>query len=157
MEEEKRRRAARRCFGCGDLNPKGLKLAFRLEDGVAVAEFDPDPQHQGYPGLMHGGLVATILDEAMGWAIYGEGAWAMTARMQVRFRRSVPLDRRLRVSARVTNQRHRLVLARAELRDEGGTLLAEGEGAFLRVTPEKGHELEELYHTAAEASPTSPS
>ena len=152
MEDEERRRAARGCFGCGDLNPKGLKLAFRLEDGVAVAEFDPDPQHQGYPGLMHGGLVATILDEAMGWAIYGEGVWAMTARMQVRFRRSVPLDRRLRVRAYITNRRQRLVQARAELLDDGGTLLAEGEGAFLCVTPEKVRELGELYH-APEASP----
>jgi len=155
MEEEERRHVGRGCFGCGDLNPKGLKLTFRLEDGVAVAEFDPDPGHQGYPGLMHGGLVATILDEAMGWAIYGRGIWAMTARMQVRFRRSVPLDRRLWVSARVTNQRHRLVQARAELHDEDGALLAESEGAFLRVTPEKGRELEELYRTA-EPSPNSP-
>ena len=152
MDEEERRRAARGCFGCGDLNPKGLKLVFRLEDGVAVAEFDPDPQHRGYPGLMHGGLVATVLDEAMGWAIYGEGVWAMTARMQVRFRRSVPLDRRLRVRAYITKRRQRLVQARAELRDEDGTLLAEGEGAFLRVTPEKGQELDEIYR-APEASP----
>jgi uncharacterized protein (TIGR00369 family) len=154
MEDEGRRRARRGCFGCGDLNPQGLKLAFRLEDGVAVAEFDPEPQHQGYPGLMHGGLVATILDEAMGWAIYGRGIWAMTARMQVRFRRSVPLDRRLRVSASVTNQRQRLLQARAELRDERGTLFAEGEGAFLRLTPEQGRELEEIYR-APEASPGS--
>jgi len=152
MEEEERSRARRGCFGCGDLNSKGLKLAFRLEDGVAVAEFDPDPEHQGYPGLMHGGLVATILDEAMGWAIYGKGIWAMTARMQVRFRQSVPLDRRLRVSARVTNQRHRLLQARAELHDDGGTLLAEGEGSFFRVTPEKGQELGELYRTAESSS-----
>jgi len=127
-------------------------MAFRLEDGVAVAEFDPDPEHQGYPGLMHGGLVATILDEAMGWAIYGKGIWAMTARMQVRFRQSVPLDRRLRVSARVTNQRHRLLQARAELHDEDGALLAESEGAFLRVTPEKGQELGPLYRTAESSS-----
>jgi acyl-CoA thioesterase FadM len=75
--------------------------------------------------------------------------------MQVRFRQPVPLDRRLRVSARVTNQRQRLVQACAELCDEAGTLLAEGEGAFLRVTPEKGRELEELYR-AAQASPGSP-
>jgi uncharacterized protein (TIGR00369 family) len=154
MDEEERRRTARGCFGCGDLNPKGLKLAFRLEDGAAVAEFDPQPHHQGYPGVMHGGLVATILDEAMSWAVYSQGIWAMTARMQVRFRRSVPLARRLRVSARVTNRRHRVVEASAELRDDGGSLLAEGEGAFLRVTAEKGRELEEFYRAAAEASPT---
>jgi len=156
MDEEERRRAARGCFGCGDLNPRGLKLAFRLEDGVAVAEFDPDIHCQGYPGLMHGGLVAAILDEAMGWAIYGQGIWAMTARMQMRFRRSVPLARHLRVTARVTNQRRRLVEARAELCDDGGALLAEGEGAFLRVTPEKGRELEELYRAASEAYRASP-
>jgi acyl-CoA thioesterase FadM len=77
--------------------------------------------------------------------------------MQVRFRQSVPLTRRLRVSARVTNQRRRLVEARAELRDDSGTLLAEGEGAFLRVTPEQGRELEQFYRAAAEASRTSPS
>jgi len=147
--EDERRRAARGCFGCGDLNPKGLKLAFRFEDGVAVAEFDPEPSHQGYPGLMHGGVVAAVLDEAMGWAIYGQGIWAMTARMQLRFRRSVPLARRLRVSARITKQRLGLVEARAELCDADGKLLAEGEGSFLRVTPKRGRELEELYRAAA--------
>jgi acyl-coenzyme A thioesterase PaaI-like protein len=101
---------------------------------------------------MHGGLVATILDEAMSWAVYSQGIWAMTARMQVRFRQSVPLARRLRVSARVTNRRHRLVQTSAELRDDGGSLLAEGEGAFFRVTAQKGRELEEFYRGAAEAS-----
>lgn len=157
MVEEERRRAASGCFGCGDLNPRGLKLAFRLEDGAAVAEFDPDPHHRGYPGLMHGGLVATLLDEAMGWAAYGQGGWTMTARMQVRFRRPVPLTGRLRVAARVTKQRHRLVEARAELRDDAGTLLAEGEGALLRVTPEQGREMEEAYRAAAEAPGGAPS
>jgi acyl-coenzyme A thioesterase PaaI-like protein len=101
---------------------------------------------------MHGGLVAAVLDEAMGWAIYGQGIWAMTARMQLRFRQSVPLARRLRVSARVTKQRLGMVEARAELCDTDGTLLAEGEGAFLRVTPEKGRELEELSRAAMEVT-----
>ncbi len=64
----------------------------------------------------------------------------------------MPLDRRLRVRAYITNRRQRLVQARAELLDDAGTLLAEGEGAFLRVTPEKGRELAELYR-APEASP----
>jgi acyl-coenzyme A thioesterase PaaI-like protein len=138
MDEDERRRAASGCFGCGDLNPRGLKLAFRREGDVAVAEFDPDPHYCGYPGLMHGGLVATLLDEAMGWAARVQGLWTMTARMQVRFRQPVPLSRRLTITGRVTKKRHRLVEARAELRDDAGSLLAEGEGAFLRVTPEQG-------------------
>ena len=157
VDEDERRRVASGCFGCGDLNPKGLKLAFSQVDGAAVAEFDPDPHHRGYPGLMHGGLVATILDEAMGWAVYGEGVWTMTARMQVRFRRPVPLAGRLRVAARVTKQRSRLVEARAELWDDSGTLLAESEGAFLHFTPEQGRAVEEAYRAAAEAPRGAPS
>ena len=152
MDQEERRRAARGCFGCGDQNPRGLGLSFRIEDGVAVAEFEPNPDYRGYPGLMHGGVVAAVLDEAMGWAVYGQGLWSLTARMQVRFRRPVPLAQRLRVIARVTNRRRRLVEVRAELWEDGGALLAEGEGAFIRVTPEKGRELEEFYRAAAESS-----
>ena len=155
MGEEERLRIARGCFGCGDLNSRGLKLAFRLEDGAAVAELDPDPHYQGFPGHMHGGLVATMLDEAMGWAAYLEGVWAMTARMHVRFRRSVPLGRRLQVRAYITNRRQRLIQARAEVRDENGALLAEGEGAFLRVTPEEGRKFEEIFRARA-GTPGSP-
>lgn len=151
VDEGERRRAASNCFGCGDLNPRGLKLAFRREGDAAIAELDPDPLYCGYPGLMHGGLVATLLDEAMGWAAYGEGVWTMTARMQVRFRRPVPLTRRLRVIGRVTKRRERLVQVRAELRDDDGTLLADGEGSLFRVTPKQGREIEQAYR-ASEAA-----
>ena len=83
---------ARFCFGCGAENPRGLALEFRLEHGRAVAEFAPADYLQGYPGFVHGGVVATMLDEAMSWAAYGQGIWAMTARLTMRFRKSVPLN-----------------------------------------------------------------
>jgi acyl-CoA thioesterase FadM len=73
----------------------------------------------------------------------------MTARMHVRFRRSVPLGQRLRVRGYITNRRQRLIQARAEVRDENGALLAEGEGAFLRVTPEEGRKFEEIFRARA--------
>ncbi len=62
-------------------------MRFRLEDGRAVAEFTPPAYLQGYPDRVHGGAVATMLDEAMGWAVYGRGAWAMTARPSSRLKR----------------------------------------------------------------------
>ncbi len=143
--EEDLRQASRHCFACGSLNPKGLQLRFRLEDGEAVAEFTPDIHHQGYPGFTHGGVVAAVLDEAMGWAVYGQGVWAMTAKMEMRFRDSVPLLEPLVVRGSVIRSRRRLVNARAELRHRDGRLLVEAEGAFLRVPESRQEELAEAY------------
>ena len=69
---------ARCCYACGDLNPIGLHLEFKMEGDWAVAQFVAQQEHQGYPGYVHGGLVSTLLDEAMGWATYGSGIWALT-------------------------------------------------------------------------------
>ena len=139
---------ARLCFGCGSENPRGLGLRFRLEDGRAVAEFTPPEHLQGFPGYVHGGGVATILDEAMGWAAYGQGIWAMTTRLTMRFRRSVRLGRPLRVSAWVTRDRGRFLELRSELRSPDGTLLADAEGVFVRVSGKRAEELRRLYEAA---------
>ena len=152
--EEDLRQAARRCFVCGNMNPKGLHLQFRLEEGEAVADFTPGLDHQGYPGFAHGGVVAAVLDEAMGWAVYGRGVWAMTAKMQMRFRDSVPLLEPLVVRASVTKNRGRLVNARAELRHRDGRLLVEAEGAFLRVPESRQEELAEAYRRVLQNSDT---
>ena len=148
MTEEERRRAARNCFACGSQNPHGLGMEFRIEEGAAVADFTAAPHHQGYPGLVHGGVVATMLDEAMGWAVYGQGVWSLTARLGMRFRRPVPLGSPLHIEARVTRVRKRFVEARAEIRLDGD-LLAEGEGVFLRFDAGRARELEALYRRAA--------
>lgn len=142
---EERRRLARNCFGCGSGNAMGLGMRFRLEDGRAVAEFAPAPHHQGFPGHMHGGLVATMLDEAMGWAVYSQGVWAVTARMSIRFREPVPLSEKLVVSATVVRNRGRLLEAKGELRTGEGVVLAEAEGLFMRVTGRRAEELARAY------------
>jgi len=139
---------ARLCFGCGSENPRGLGLEFRLETGRAVAEFTPPEFLQGYPGFVHGGGVATILDEAMGWAVYGQGIWAMTARLTMRFRRSVPLGQPIKVSGWVTRDRGRFLEVRGELRSRHGHLQAEADGLFVRVDGEKAEELRRQYEAA---------
>jgi acyl-coenzyme A thioesterase PaaI-like protein len=135
--------AARRyCFGCGDLNPAGLKLDFRFEGNKAVADFLPQEQHQGYPGLMHGGVISTALDEAMGWAMYyAFGVWTMTGKMEVKFRRPLPLHQKAMVSAEVTRNRGRWLEVRGEIRNEEGRLIAESCGLFMRLPDERVREL----------------
>lgn len=124
---------SRMCFGCGTENPRGLALRFRLEDGRAIADFTPPDDLQGYPGLAHGGGVATMLDEAMSWAAYGQGIWAMTSRLTLRFRQSVPVGEPLTVSGWVTRKRGRFLETRSELRSQQGSLLVEADGMFVRA------------------------
>ena len=140
--------AARFCFGCGSENPRGLGLQFRLEEGRAVAEFTPPDFLQGYPGFVHGGGVATVLDEAMGWAVYGRGIWAMTARLTMRFRKPVPLNRAVVVSGWVTRDRGRFLELRAELRAQDGALLAQADGLFVRVGGKQAEEIRRQYEAA---------
>ncbi|KPK48006.1 MAG: hypothetical protein AMJ77_01210 [Dehalococcoidia bacterium SM23_28_2] len=145
--------AARRyCFGCGDLNPAGLKLDFHLKGKKAIADFVPKEEHQGYPGVVHGGLVATALDEAMGWAMYAVGVWAMTGKMEVRFRQPLPLHQRVVVSAEVIRNRGRWLELRGEIHSQEGRLMAESYGLFMRVPEEMARELEETYVEGRPAS-----
>jgi len=135
--------ARRYCFGCGDLNPHGLKLEFRVEGNRAVADFLPQASHQGYPGLVHGGVTAAALDEAMGWAMYAAGVWAMTGKMEVKFRQPLPVGRKVVVSAELIRNRGRWLEVRGEIRSEDGKLMAESLGLFLRVPEERVRELED--------------
>jgi len=124
------------CFACGPANPIGLHLQFAYGEGTAEAYFTPQRVHQGYEGLMHGGLVATLLDEAMAHAVIAACGPAVTGELHVRLRgHGVPIGRPLCLQGRVTGGRARLVLAEATIRDEQGRVLAHGEGKFMRVSP----------------------
>lgn len=76
-EAEERPNPAKLCFACGEENPRGLHMHFRMESDKAIAEFTIPEYLQGFPGQAHGGVVATMLDEAMGWATYGRVVWTM--------------------------------------------------------------------------------
>src|SRR5881227_4222558 len=98
-----------RCFACGQRNPFGLQLVFRLDDKTIVADFQPREEHQGFPGVIHGGIVAAVLDEALNrTSLLGKHpAWTMTGRLEVRYRRSVPYGHLLRVRASLSSERGR--------------------------------------------------
>src|SRR5438093_2817572 len=80
------------CFGCGRHNPIGLHLLFEREGDWVAATYMPRREDTGFPGIMHGGLSALLLDEAMGWAMYVDHIFAVTARMETRYRKPVPID-----------------------------------------------------------------
>ncbi len=132
---------ARFCYACGDLNPIGLHLVFRTEEDWAVAGFTAQPDHQGYPGYVHGGVVSALLDEAMGWATYGRGIWALTGRLQLRFRDIVPTGEPLTVRARIARDRGRTLDLVAELKDASGRLLAEAQGVLFRATGQQAERI----------------
>jgi acyl-coenzyme A thioesterase PaaI-like protein len=126
------------CFGCGRHNPIGFHLVFEREDaGGVIARYTPRPEDAGFPDVMHGGLLALLLDEAMGWAMYADRVFAVTAKMEVRYRRSVGLDDTLVARARIANSRGRRLEVEATLTDEAGELLVEASALFLRMSAEE--------------------
>lgn len=133
------------CFGCGDRNPQGLGIRFEIEEGRVVGRFVARKEHQGFPGLAHGGISAAVLDEAMGWAMYAAGVWAMTARMEVKYRRPLPLGRELIVTGEVLRQGGRWLEAMGQIRTPDGQLLVEARGLFVRLPREKARRLQEFY------------
>ena len=140
--------AAKLCFACGEENPRGLHMHFSVEGDRATAEFAIPDYLQGFPGQAHGGAVATMLDEAMGWAVYGQGSWAMPGKLTWGFGDSVPLGAPLAVSGWVTRDRGRFILLQSELRTAAGVLLAEAEGMFARVRGKQAEALRRNYEAA---------
>lgn len=125
------------CFGCGRENPIGLALRFSCEDGLASASFLPRDEHQGYPGMLHGGLICTLLDEAMAYAVHAIGCEGHTARLEVRFRAPVPLHRPLTVEARAGRRKGRMVEVSARLLGADGEELATATGRYI-TSPHAG-------------------
>ena len=131
------------CFGCGDHNPIGLHLRFERSGAGVEARHRPRAEDQGFPGFVHGGLLGLLLDEAMAWAMYADDIYAVTARMETRFRRPASLERELVVHARILRSRGRRIEVEGELRQlpggpagtaADGTLVAESRGLFVRMS-----------------------
>ncbi len=125
-----------RCFACGQENAIGLKLVFeRHAHGEAAATWIPAEAHEGWPGVVHGGLLSTALDEAMSHALIAAGVRAMTAELRVRFRSPAPSGRPLTLRGWIVQRVKRLVEAEASITDANGAEYAHGWGRFLCTSP----------------------
>ena len=101
------------CFGCGPLNAEGLRLIFEPGPDGSSVEFEVPDRFQSWAGMVHGGIVALLLDEAVGWAAWHAGHPGVTGRLQVSYRRPLNLGERIRVVGTVERIRRTLVYANA--------------------------------------------
>jgi acyl-coenzyme A thioesterase PaaI-like protein len=128
---------SRDCFVCGLDNAMGLKSAFfELENGELLARFQPAEGHQSYPGRLHGGVSAAILDETIGRAVMNHnknGVWGVTLEFSMKLRKPVPLDREVVVKARITSENKRTFEGTGEIVLEDGSVAVEGKGRYLKM------------------------
>ena len=128
--------AQNRCFGCGPANPVGLHLDFFLaEDHSVVGLPVIADTYEGPAGYLHGGIIATLLDEAMSKAVRAQGFIAMTRHIEVDYLRPVPSASAIRVEGRVVRDEGRKHWVEAKILDEKGTTLAHAKGVFIDVRP----------------------
>jgi acyl-coenzyme A thioesterase PaaI-like protein len=123
------------CFGCGENNPRGLKMRFLDQGGESVCEFTVPPEYQSWQGMIHGGVVALMLDEAVGWAGWHSGHPGLTGKLEVRYRLPLKVGETVRVVGRVERIRRTLVYAVSHIdRLSDGVRIAEAT-ATLMATP----------------------
>jgi uncharacterized protein (TIGR00369 family) len=132
------------CFVCGRDNPIGLHLTFYVDGEQVKATFTPQAEHQGWPGVLHGGITSAILDETVGRSCFLVDMWAVTGRMEIRYRQPIPIGQQLTAIGEIVRVRSRGLQARGEIRLADGTVAAEAEATYIRIPGEKRRELESI-------------
>jgi uncharacterized protein (TIGR00369 family) len=127
------------CFGCGGANARGMHLAFEQDDARQriVGRFRLGTEYEGGSGYLHGGIIAVLLDEAMGKACRFHGEHAVTADLRVEFLRPIRVNQEIVVEGFVGRREGRQLYHQGEIRDVAGGLLARGQGRFVVVDRER--------------------
>ena len=135
-----------RCFACGELNEQGLQLAIHTDPNGSWTETTLEPRFQGWEAVAHGGIVCTLLDEVMAWAVIGRGTWGVTARLNVTFRRPIPVGRAIRAEGWVVDENRRAHRAEGRILDAAnGEVLASADSTFVAVPPGEVERLKARY------------
>lgn len=122
------------CFGCGPANPNGLHLEFLIsEDGTVVSMPTVSDFFAGHPGYLHGGIIATLLDETMSKAVRARGLSAMTRQIEIDYLRPVPSAVPIRLEGRVIRHEGRKFWTEAKILNTAGKQLAESKGLFVEI------------------------
>jgi uncharacterized protein (TIGR00369 family) len=134
------------CFACGELNETGLHLKLQLTPARCHVELTLSDRFEGWEGLIHGGILATILDEVMAWALVEQDSWGVTARMSIEFRRPVLVGQPIRAEGWVVEIKRRLQRTAGRIVDaETGLELAAAEATYVAASDAKKQELKERY------------
>jgi acyl-coenzyme A thioesterase PaaI-like protein len=131
------------CVACGPLNPHGLRLSLFVDpqDGTVRTEFTPKPAHIGFEGVLHGGVLSTVFDEAMVWAATWSGRrFCLCGELNVRFRAVAPIGKPLTITAKIELSRPRLIQTRAHAHDASGGLIAEATAKYVPLSADRNRE-----------------
>lgn len=137
IQVKKKQPTSKMCFVCGSGNRAGLHASFyELDNGELTALFTPGEEHQGYPGRLHGGIAATILDETIGRTIMlndSDEYWGVTIEFTSRYRKPIPLGSQIRVVARVVKNSSRIFEGSGEILLDDGSVAVEGKGKYMKL------------------------
>ncbi len=138
--------AEHNCFACGTLNSAGLGLDLHLEPGRSWVALALDRRFEGWQGVVHGGILSTILDEVMAWSVVAEDNWGVTARMAVEFRQPVRVGVPIRAEGWITRSRRRIVDTAGRIVDGStGDELATATGIYVAASPAQKRDLQARY------------
>jgi len=122
------------CFVCGKKNDRGLQLEFILEERKAIrCDFTPDKAYQGFSGIVHGGILGLILDEAMVSLLWKLGKNAITAQFQMRLKNPAYVDEPLVFHAGIEKEERKIIYTFAECKDQNGRVIATATAACMKV------------------------
>ena len=137
------------CFACGELNEIGLHLQLILEPERCRTELVMPSRFEGWEGIIHGGILCTILDEVMAWALVVHDNWGVTARMSIDFRRPVSVGQSIRAEGWIKEARRRIQVTAGRIIDtETGVELATAEATYVAASETRKRELKERYGVA---------
>lgn len=131
------------CFGCSPGNPVGLHMEFYEDDDSVVSFWKPSEHYQGWVGTMHGGVIATLIDETCGWVLFRKLQTAgVTTRLDVHYKKSISAsESMLTIRARIKEQRHGLVFIHATIKNANAELCVEADSVYYAMNQEKSREM----------------
>lgn len=132
----KKQNVGRSCIVCGTDNDLGLKTSFyELENGELLAVCNTKDWHQSYPGRVHGGISAALLDETIGRAISinDETIWGVTVSLEIKYKKPVPTDQQIKIVGRITKENRKLFEGSGEIILENGDIAATATGKYMKM------------------------
>ena len=131
-KEDQHRNDADHCFVCGSTNPIGLNLRFTVNGNMCKGEFTSAPNHVGFDGVTHGGIIFSVLDDAMANWFFLQGARGYTAKSEIRYRQAMPVGDTAAIECEVVKRKGRFVQLKARAVNRGtGNVIAECDGTFM--------------------------
>ena len=133
---------SRTCFVCGDRNLAGLGVRFRTDGEAVYATATPRVEHTGYNDIVHGGVLAALMDETMGWApALANRRFCVCVEITVRYEKPVRIGSEITAVGRVTSAHRRIWEAEGEIRDASGAVCVRGKGRYMPVSDERTREV----------------